>query len=88
MLENPCLRVDDSDSSFQAIVEGALASTASKHLGFDNHIISACSDQQNSRRNVRHVSTDMLRYALCFSRRAGNLAFWYANAILPIVSFT
>jgi len=35
-----------------------------------------------------NVSTDVLRYALRLGRRAGNLALWYANPILPTVSFT
>ncbi len=52
-LEKSCLRVDDSDTSFQAIVEGALAATASKHLGLDDHVISTCTHQQSSCRVIR-----------------------------------
>jgi hypothetical protein len=36
------IRVDDSDTTLEAIVEGALSTTSSKNLGLDNSIITTC----------------------------------------------
>lgn len=36
------IRVNDSDSALEAVVEGALSTTSSQDLGLDNSILSAC----------------------------------------------
>ena len=35
-------RVDNPDTSFQAVVKGAFASTTGKDLSFNDHVISSC----------------------------------------------
>jgi hypothetical protein len=36
------IRVDDSNTAFEAVVEGSLSTASSKDLGLDNSIFTAC----------------------------------------------
>jgi hypothetical protein len=36
------IRVDDSDTALEAVVEGSLSTASSKNLGLDDSVLSAC----------------------------------------------
>jgi hypothetical protein len=36
------IRVDDSDTALEAVVESTLSTTSSENLGLDNGIVTAC----------------------------------------------
>src|SRR6186713_500332 len=46
------IRIDHSDTTFQPVVEGTLASTSSEDLGFDNHVITTWSQLDICPQNI------------------------------------
>lgn len=77
------VRVDDSDTTFQAVVERAFASATGQDLGFDDHIISAYSRQMLLLIEfVSLIGTYFLRNSLSFLWSFGDFSVRHANAIL------
>lgn len=61
-------RVDNADTTLQAVIEGSFSSATSQDLGLDDHIL----------------TTNLLRNSLGLRCRFGDRALWHTDAILDL----